>query len=68
MVGLFVWHAAFGGSGRKEHEQFRLRGRFFYLDAPDGMGRSKLAVRREKLLRIYMTDRNWKTASAVAAW
>jgi len=34
---------------------------FFYLYAPDGVGRSKLAAGVEKLLGVAMTDRNWKT-------
>jgi uncharacterized protein (DUF1697 family) len=42
-------------------ERFRLVGKVFYLHAPDGIGRSKLAARGEKLLGVPMTDRNWRT-------
>jgi uncharacterized protein (DUF1697 family) len=42
-------------------ERFRLIGNVFYLHAPDGVGRSKLAARAEKLLGVPMTDRNWRT-------
>ena len=46
---------------RKESERFYLRGRIFYLHAPEGVGRSKLAASSEKLLGVPLTDRNWKT-------
>jgi uncharacterized protein (DUF1697 family) len=42
-------------------ERFELIGRVFYLHAPDGIGRSKLAANSEKALGVPMTDRNWKT-------
>lgn len=42
-------------------ERFRLVGRVFYLHAPEGVGRSKLAARTERLLGVPMTDRNWRT-------
>ncbi|HEY6046578.1 MAG TPA: DUF1697 domain-containing protein [Pyrinomonadaceae bacterium] len=42
-------------------ERFRLIGRVFYLHAPEGVGRSKLAARTERLLGVPMTDRNWRT-------
>lgn len=46
---------------RKENERFRLVGSVFYLHAPDGIGRSKLAEKSERLLGVPMTDRNWRT-------
>ena len=46
---------------KSDRERFRLVDRVFYLYAPDGVGRSKLAARAEKLLGVPMTDRNWKT-------
>jgi uncharacterized protein (DUF1697 family) len=46
---------------KKETERFGLLGRIFYLHAPDGVGRSKLAASSEKLLGVAMTDRNWNT-------
>ncbi len=42
-------------------ERFRLIDHAFYLHAPDGIGRSKLAANTERLLRVSMTDRNWRT-------
>ena len=50
---------------RKESERFRLIGSVFYLHAPDGVGRSKLAARSEKLLGVPMTDRNWRTVCKI---
>ncbi len=42
-------------------ERFKLIGRVFYLHAPQGVGRSKLAANAERLLGVPMTDRNWRT-------
>lgn len=50
---------------KSDSEQFRLVDRVFYLYAPDGVGRSKLAARAGKLLGVTMTDRNWKTVCTV---
>jgi uncharacterized protein (DUF1697 family) len=50
---------------KSNSEQFRLVGSVFYLYAPDGVGRSKLAARAERLLGVPMTDRNWRTVSAL---
>lgn len=44
-----------------DSERFRLIGRVFYLHAPEGVGRSKLAAKSERLLGVPMTDRNWRT-------
>ncbi|WP_260295899.1 DUF1697 domain-containing protein [Sedimenticola hydrogenitrophicus] len=46
---------------KKESERFHLIGCVFYLHAPEGVGRSKLAASSEKLLGVPMTDRNWRT-------
>ena len=43
-------------------EKFKLIDQVFYLFAPDGIGRSKLAARVEKLLGVSATARNWRTA------
>lgn len=51
------------GSLKKNNERFQLVGNIFYLHAPDGVGRSKLASSSEKLLGVPMTDRNWNTVS-----
>jgi uncharacterized protein (DUF1697 family) len=48
---------------RSASERSRLIGKVFYLHAPDGVGRSKLAANAEKLLGVPMTDRNWSTVS-----
>lgn len=46
---------------RKPSERFVLKKRIFYLHAPEGVGRSRLAAGAEKRLRVAMTDRNWRT-------
>ena len=46
-------------------EDFQLLGPVFYLHAPDGIGRSKLAARAESLLGVDMTLRNWRTVCAL---
>jgi uncharacterized protein (DUF1697 family) len=46
---------------KSDSERFRLIGKVFYLHAPDGVGRSRLAAKAEKLLGVPMTDRNWRT-------
>ena len=50
---------------KSDSEQFRLIDRVFYLYAPDGVGRSKLAAGAEKLLGVPMTDRNWRTVCKI---
>ena len=50
---------------KTESERFRLINKVFYLHAPDGVGRSKLAANSEKLLGVPMTDRNWRTVSKI---
>jgi uncharacterized protein (DUF1697 family) len=47
-------------------ERFSLAGKVFYLHAPDGIGRSKLAARVEKSLGVSATARNWRTVVKVA--
>ncbi|QDT54311.1 hypothetical protein Pan44_23400 [Caulifigura coniformis] len=42
-------------------ERFQLTSRAFYLHAPDGIGRSKLAAAVERLLGVAVTARNWRT-------
>lgn len=44
-------------------EQFHLGKTVFYLYAPDGIGRSKLAAKAERLLGVPVTARNWNTVS-----
>lgn len=50
---------------KKVSERFHLIENVFYLHAPEGVGRSKLAASSEKLLGVPMTDRNWRTACKV---
>lgn len=50
---------------KTEREQFELIDTVFYLHAPDGIGRSKLAEKVEKALGVAATARNWRTVSKV---
>ena len=50
---------------QKENERFLLTDAVFYLHAPDGIGRSKLAERVEKALGIPATARNWRTVGKI---
>jgi uncharacterized protein (DUF1697 family) len=52
---------------RAPSERYRLWQRVFYLHAPQGFGRSKLAARAEKLLGVEATARNWRTVTALLA-
>jgi uncharacterized protein (DUF1697 family) len=48
------------------NEAFVLTKTVFYLHAPDGIGKSKLAERVEKLLGVAATARNWRTVCKVS--
>ena len=48
-------------------ERFVLKDCIFYLHAPDGIGRSKLAANVEKLLGVPVTARNWRTVCKIMA-
>ena len=50
---------------RSDSERFQLVGGFFFLHAPEGMARSKLAARAEKHLGVTTTFRNWRTVRAL---
>ncbi len=50
---------------KKGSERFRLVGSVFYLHAPEGVGKSKLAASSEKDLGAPMTDRNWRTVCEI---
>jgi uncharacterized protein (DUF1697 family) len=52
---------------KKENERFNLKDKVFYLHAPEGIGRSKLAASAEKLLGVAMTGRNWRTVCKIVA-
>ena len=48
-----------------DRERFVLEDGVFYLHAPDGIGRSKLAAKIEKLLGVATTGRNWRTVCKI---
>lgn len=48
-----------------DSEEIALVDNVFYLHAPDGIGRSKLAARVERLLGVGATARNWRTVSKI---
>ena len=50
---------------KSESERFQLIDKVFYLHAPEGIGRSKLAANVERLLGVPMTDRNWRTVCKI---
>jgi uncharacterized protein (DUF1697 family) len=50
---------------KKPSERFSLGDGVFYLHAPQGVGKSKLAASAEKVLGVPMTDRNWRTVCKV---
>jgi uncharacterized protein (DUF1697 family) len=50
---------------KTDREQFKLLDNIFYLYAPEGIGRSKLAASTEKLLGVPLTDRNWGTVRKI---
>jgi uncharacterized protein (DUF1697 family) len=42
-------------------EEYELKDKVFYFFAPNGIGRSKLAAKVEKILGVNATARNWNT-------
>ena len=46
-------------------ERFKLTGCVFYLHAPDGIARSKLAANAAKLLDVVGTARNYRTVDKI---
>lgn len=50
---------------KKETEQMLLTDKVFYLFAPEGIGRSKLASNAERLIGVTKTDRNLRTVKAI---
>lgn len=50
---------------QKDTEAFALKDRAFYLHAPEGIGRSKLAEKVEKCLGVAATARNWRTVNTM---
>lgn len=52
---------------KKESEQYHLSENIFYLHAPEGVGRSRLAANVERLLGVPLTARNWRTVCKIRA-
>ena len=50
---------------KRADERYAVKGKVFYLYAPEGIGQSKLAARYEKLLGVSATARNWNTVVKV---
>lgn len=50
---------------KKETEEFALINKVFYLYAPEGIGRSKLAERFGRGWKIDITARNWRTVCQI---
>ena len=51
---------------KTDSEEFKLQNNIFYLYAPDGIGRSKLAAKVEQKLGVELTARNWNTVSKLS--
>jgi uncharacterized protein (DUF1697 family) len=51
---------------RSSTERFSLSGRVFFLYAPEGVGRSKLAAQVEKSLGVSLTARNLRSVLKIA--
>ncbi len=54
-------------NAKKSTEKYQLTDHVFYLYAPDGIGRSKLAANAEKHLGVVTTARNYRTVDKLAA-
>lgn len=50
---------------RRDSERYELSGTVFYLHAPDGIARSKLAANVERYLGTSATARNWRTVTRI---
>ncbi len=51
----------------KASEAWSLTDGIFYLHAPEGIGRSKLAAGVEKIMGVGATARNWRTVRKLLA-
>jgi uncharacterized protein (DUF1697 family) len=52
---------------RQGKERYVLADQVFYLHAPNGIGRSKLAAQAEKALGVAVTARNWRSVTKIVA-
>ncbi|MBW3539968.1 MAG: DUF1697 domain-containing protein [Planctomycetes bacterium] len=50
---------------RAESERFELTKNVFYLHAPNGIGRSRLAANAERLIGVPVTARNWRSIQKI---
>jgi uncharacterized protein (DUF1697 family) len=48
---------------KADSEEYEITDNVFYLFAPEGIGRSKLAANVEKCLGVPVTARNWNTVN-----
>ena len=55
------------GGIKTSTEKYQLTDGVFYLHAPDGVGRSKLAANAEKHLGVVTTARNYRTVTKLLA-
>ena len=51
---------------KADSEKFRLKEKVFYLYAPEGIGRSRLAEKVERALGVPATARNWRSVGRIA--
>ena len=49
----------------RDYERWRLTDAMFYLHAPEGIARSRLAASVERKLGVGATARNWRTVGKV---
>jgi uncharacterized protein (DUF1697 family) len=54
-------------NAKSSTESYKILENVFYLHAPDGVGRSKLAASAERLLGVAATARNYRTVAKLAA-
>lgn len=54
-------------SWKADNERYQLIDKVFYLHAPDGIGRSKLAEKFSRGWDVSITARNWRTVSKIMA-
>ncbi len=52
---------------KSKTEKYELINKVFYLYAPDGIGRSKLAAKVEKAMGVPGTGRNWNTVNKLVS-
>lgn len=52
---------------RRDSERYTLKDKVLYLHTPEGLGRSKLATRAEKILGVAATARNWRSVNKILA-